>query len=97
MAIVTCKDCKSEISTDAKVCPKCGATISAPPNIIGALIGLSVTAFMLWFFFAGGIESKVSTDAEKQYEIAKKSGGPMDACVQAGFVSAAYFVFFNIP
>lgn len=32
MALVKCKDCGNEMSTDAKKCPKCGAN---PPNIDG--------------------------------------------------------------
>ena len=36
------------------------------------------------------IENKVATDAVDQYNIAKQSGGPMDACVAAGMVTAAY-------
>lgn len=32
----------------------------------------------------------MASDAVTQYEIAKRSGSAIDACVQAGFVSAAY-------
>lgn len=33
---------------------------------------------------------KVSSDMVAQYDIAKKQGDPMQTCVQAGMVSAAY-------
>lgn len=33
---------------------------------------------------------KVCDDAVKQYEIAKRNGSPIDACVQAGFAAAAF-------
>ncbi|OWP85282.1 hypothetical protein BWK59_00655 [Flavobacterium davisii] len=69
----------------------------------GLKIFVGVVAFfvMLSFFFGGGIEKEaerqmneientVALDAEKQYEIAKKSGTSMDAYVQAGMVCAAY-------
>ena len=37
------------------------------------------------------IYNQVATDAVKQYEIAKRNGAtPIDICVQAGLVSAAY-------
>jgi hypothetical protein len=36
------------------------------------------------------IEKQVAADALAQYEIAKRQGDPMQTCVQAGFVSAAY-------
>lgn len=37
-----------------------------------------------------GIYNQVSSDAEKQYDIAKRSGSAIDACVHAGMVAAAY-------
>lgn len=37
------------------------------------------------------ITNQVATDSVKQYEIAKRNGAtPIDTCVQAGLVSAAY-------
>lgn len=36
------------------------------------------------------IHEKVATDAVAQYEIATQSGEPMDRCVQAGMVAAAF-------
>jgi len=33
---------------------------------------------------------QVAKDAEEQYDIAQRSGDKMQACVHAGFVSAAY-------
>jgi general stress protein YciG len=56
---------------------------------------------VLWYFFGGGmdkqvandmqkIENQVATDAEKQYEIAKKGGDKMQTYVQASLVAAAY-------
>lgn len=36
------------------------------------------------------IKDQVAADAVKQYNIAKRSGGSMDTCVQAGMVAAAY-------
>lgn len=36
------------------------------------------------------IHSQVAADAVAQYEIAKRQGDPIQVCVQAGLVSAAY-------
>lgn len=36
------------------------------------------------------ISNQVATDVVAQYEIAKRQGDPMQVCVQAGLVSAAY-------
>jgi hypothetical protein len=70
-------------------------------NPIQALISIAVILAAIWYFFGGGlehqaaknmegIERKVASDAVQQYEIAKRSGTPMDACVHAGFVAAAF-------
>jgi hypothetical protein len=74
-----------------------GARASSASAVIAALLmGLSA-----WYYFGGGLESQanrtmqdirntVAADAVTQYEIAQRNGSPMDACVQAGLVSAAY-------
>ncbi|MAQ92642.1 MAG: hypothetical protein CMM84_03800 [Rhodothermaceae bacterium] len=36
------------------------------------------------------IEDQVAADAVNQYDIAKRNGDPMDICVQAGLVAAAF-------
>ena len=70
-------------------------------NPIAALVGLVVVGAGIWFYFGGGLEKQaqkdlgrikqqVAEDAVKQYEIAKRSGSAMDACVHAGLVAAAY-------
>lgn len=33
MALLTCKDCKNQVSTDAKACPQCGAKVEKPHSI----------------------------------------------------------------
>jgi len=40
--------------------------------------------------FMQDIHNKVVSDAVTQYGIARRNGTPMDVCVQAGLVSAAY-------
>ncbi len=42
MALIKCKDCGNNVSTDAKNCPKCGAKITQPTSkttwVIGAIV-----------------------------------------------------------
>lgn len=45
MALVKCSECSSEISTEAKRCPKCGAKVRRPAGPIGmVLAGLFLVA-----------------------------------------------------
>jgi hypothetical protein len=37
-----------------------------------------------------GIKAKVASDAVEKYGIAKRNGSPVDICVQAGMVTAAF-------
>lgn len=68
--------------------------------VISAISAIGL-AYFAWIFIGGGlekqttkemqrVENQVAGDSEKQYEIARESGTPMDRCVHAGFVSAAY-------
>lgn len=101
MSIITCHECKAEISSEAKICPKCGATPKTTANKINAFFGVLLIVAMVWFFFGGGlektaaknmasIEKQVATDAVKQYQIAKQNGNLVETCVHAGMVAAAY-------
>lgn len=90
MALIKCHECGNDVSTNAKTCPKCGATPKTKSNIAKAIIGAVVAIVGVWFLVGGGVEKQVANDAEKEYEIAKQSGTAMDICVHAGLVSAAY-------
>ncbi|HEY6877127.1 MAG TPA: hypothetical protein VI299_03870 [Polyangiales bacterium] len=74
---------------------KQGTSVS---STLGTLVIMGAGA---WYYFGGGMErhveheserigDMVARDAVKQYEIAKRSGSPMDACVNAGMMAAAY-------
>lgn len=56
---------------------------------VGALLGLGVAGYW-WFFGQHHVETQVAEDAVAQYEIAKQQGDPMQTCVQAMGVSAAW-------
>lgn len=104
MGIISCISCKSEISSDAKVCPKCGhplKTTCFEKNLKLFWYILAIGGVLALLSLGGGIGTNVSRDLKsinekvvsdtlKQYEIAKMQGDKMQICVQAGLVAAAY-------
>ncbi|MDD3236568.1 MAG: zinc-ribbon domain-containing protein [Candidatus Gastranaerophilales bacterium] len=99
-----CSKCGKEINDDATFCPTCGAEFVAEtatkvkkhPFLIGCssfIVGLIILTSFVGIFSdteMSSIENKVAEDAVEQYNIAKAQGDKMQACVQAGLVSAAY-------
>lgn len=72
MPLITCPDCKNEISDSAPVCPKCGrpkdeekpVTVETSPEVekrsIGALLGIGILFFPIlfsWFTLRKGYSS----------------------------------------
>lgn len=101
MALQACHECRAQISSEAKTCPHCGVTPKNKTNSLSAMIGGVFAIGMIWFFFGGGlerqaakdlrqIEAQVAEDMVEQYNIAKRSGSPIDVCVHAGMVAAGY-------
>lgn len=70
MALVKCKDCATEVSTSAKVCPKCGAPVVTSKKALGgcltAIVGIGI-------FFA-------------IMEVSKKEGAAVTAAVTENVV-----------
>ena len=75
--------------------------IDNPGQAVAGVISLAVFGALSWFYFGGGlswwsgqelnkIQDQVAQDQVQQYNIAKQSGNPIDICVQAGMVAAAY-------
>jgi hypothetical protein len=103
MSMIKCGSCGNEISPKAATCPKCGHPNEKLKHLSGGqvLLFLALAGGILWFFAGGGlekqtadqmqkIENQVANDAVNQYQIAKRQGNPIQVCVQAGLVSAAY-------
>ncbi len=103
MKLVKCKSCGEDISPKASTCPKCGHPRSrvSITRILAYLLVIYGMVSCVAYYGDGGFEkqvnqnmaqitNKVATDAVQQYEIAKRQGDPIQICVQAGFVSAAY-------
>lgn|SRR5690606_2473892 len=103
MAMVKCSECQTEVSSKAESCPKCGNPNPKANHLSGgSVLGTFVVVGLgIWWFAGGGFDQQVSSqmsditsqvaqDAVNQYNIAKQQGDPIQICVQAGFVSAAY-------
>jgi hypothetical protein len=103
VALIKCSECSENISKKAKECPKCGHPNKNADHLSGGQVigGLLLGGAALWFFAGGGleqqaakdlqnIENQVAEDSVQEYNIAKNQGDPMQVCVQAGLVSAAY-------
>tara|TARA_R110000823_G_scaffold198557_1_gene329730 strand:+ start:22 stop:414 length:393 start_codon:yes stop_codon:yes gene_type:complete len=103
MALKKCKECGIEMSRKAPACPKCGHPNKEANHLSGGQVlgGLLIGGIAIWWFAGGGfdsqvasemskIEAEVAVDAVNQYNIAKRQGDPIQICVQAGLVSAAY-------
>lgn len=51
MALVKCHECKNEVSSDAKNCPKCGATVRKPTSLFVKILAiLFCIGFLLSLF-----------------------------------------------
>lgn len=103
MAIMKCSECKSEISSKATTCPQCGHPNATANHLSGSSVfgTLAMAGVAIWWFAGGGMDQSVATtmadisdqvaqDAVDQYNIAKRQGDPIQICVQAGLVAAAY-------
>jgi hypothetical protein len=75
MAIVTCRECKKEVSDSAKTCPHCGATNPSLP--IGGfwvfLIGAAIIALIVWWPFSKDDQSE---PPQKYPSLSERFPGP---------------------
>ena len=60
MALITCHECGKSVSTEAKKCPACGATVKQPKK---------PTSKMLWAFLAVLVVGAVIATSGKQAEV----------------------------
>lgn len=70
MTLIKCKECGTEVSSKAEVCPKCGARVAAKPMGFGTFIGVAflgiiiISAFSS--IFSSGTESGTSSRLANQ-------------------------------
>jgi len=78
MALIRCHECKSEVSTEAKACPKCGATVRKPTSKIMRTASLVLVVIPLGLGFMGMLvgnqysASKANDEAATATAAAKK-------------------------
>ena len=65
MALVKCKECGNEVSSEAETCPKCGSRVADKPMGCGALIGVVILVGIIISVFSNifspGTPTGVST------------------------------------
>ncbi len=104
--LIACPECKSEVSSTAFKCPRCGVSIRTPKRgFFGKLFKWSFVLWnvlMLWWLVAGMrsvSEVKATGDAEKAGQAigAAIGGGVIVAIWVAGAVILGLFVLFTRP
>ncbi len=48
MALITCKECGSEVSSEAKTCPKCGVRIKPKSKVWMWVLGVPAALFVVF-------------------------------------------------
>lgn len=103
MALVSCTECQTKISSASKSCPSCGHPVEKNNQIPAtqAVISIIAAIGIYWFFFGPGADQQiaaemkknsdtVAADAVTQYQIAKNQGDKNMICVQSQMVAAAF-------
>lgn len=72
MALIKCHECGTEVSTEAKTCPKCGAKVKKPSSGAGTMLIIGLVAAIFLVAMAGGGGSKGVSEPETPEQKAKK-------------------------
>ena len=70
MGMTNCRECKNEISTTAKSCPKCGATVPQA-SLLPWLLGIPVVLFLVVLVTAASTPAYES-EAREVREVCEK-------------------------
>ena len=84
MAMTECPECKSEVSSEAKTCPKCGFKIKKFP--LGMVIGIPIAVVSAILLFGASIpanEANGNAFYKPCYELVEKGAVTMYECKQA--------------
>lgn len=67
MSLITCHECKQQISSEAKACPQCGAKPQKKGGLgAGGVVALTVVGYMAYALTTGGEPVAKRTPAEAQ-------------------------------
>jgi len=107
MALVACPECKSEVSSAALKCPKCGVQLRKPTRtFFGKLVKFGFIAFniLMAVWFVGGMGS--ATEGYEAMNEAQKAGTAIGTGIGAmmllaiwvfGDIILGLFVLFTRP
>lgn len=73
MALVKCRECSNEISSEAKSCPKCGAENKHRKGCLARVV-MMLIGFMLFISFVNFVTSNRNTDSNKSSVFTPKTG-----------------------
>ena len=71
MALTTCPDCGTKVSTKARACPHCGRGIKLFAGYAGPVMTVAIVGFVLWYVF--------DSSAETMRKVREEMGAPADA------------------
>ena len=70
MALIACRECGPDVSTEAKTCPKCGVRIKKPSKLWMWLIGTPIALFIiLMIVVSNSPEAEAKAKARHTYEL----------------------------
>jgi hypothetical protein len=83
MALITCHECKKEVSTEAKACPSCGAKVRKPPapklNISGKQVMFVFAGLVLIAYFS----HMVTRQRESEQAAVEAAKGPAQRAAES--------------
>jgi hypothetical protein len=88
--LITCTDCKTEISDKAKTCPKCGAPVpnwldkqsESMQSVLGLIVIVVIFFLLIWKFFLSSdietsdVEMKFGIISDRHIIFNAKNSGP---------------------
>ena len=88
MALIPCKECGAEISTDAKTCPRCGARVKPKSKAWMWVLGVPLGLFVV-FAFMGSRDPRVQAMQRDRKPIELCMADLEDPLKSPGFKAAA--------
>lgn len=82
MALVTCRECKGQVSSKASSCPHCGAPVKSPGNPLWALVQLAAGIAVFYYLWTGfsGKEDKTPSGGQLATATPEKPAQVAPAC-----------------
>lgn len=93
MALVKCKECGSEVSTKAKVCPKCGAKAPKKTSLLSWLVAGLMAVLMFNFITSDPGSSTTSSSSSKTSSSSPSSTETSDSRSKTTFKEPEWVTF----